>query len=383
MQGLGTAESPYVITTVQELQDIENNLSAHYILGNDIDALGESNTVSAECHNCFALNKVRNVLFIGNVGNSSSNGAKTNFKIGVPTKTARILQVQIGINAEEQFDKQVFLGRAQSEKTYIKLYISKTSKYIANSLIKASERNCVTHNSSQITGITRPRKQTTEYIVGHLNSRDFLSTYIQGVKSSTLVAAQYIISLNANMVVFVPIVIKAGVSNDEAFKTKVNIAQTIQKYAKSKASIGKTSLIENNSILKAGYKNILQKHNEIYAGFRGSSVEFTILKNGFSSSETFSTKSNVGTKALRYISVLSFLSVLAKKVYFSNVSNVGLVCKRLKVLKSSIGLSRVVAKQARESVALKTYHKNYTRYYIANTNFKYIFNSIYRKASAR
>jgi methylglyoxal synthase len=36
--GSGTTEDPYIITTVGQLQEIENNLTAHYILGNDIDA---------------------------------------------------------------------------------------------------------------------------------------------------------------------------------------------------------------------------------------------------------------------------------------------------------------------------------------------------------
>ncbi|RCU46545.1 hypothetical protein DU504_04015 [Haloplanus salinus] len=36
--GSGTAGDPYVITTVQELQWMENELSAHYLLDNDIDA---------------------------------------------------------------------------------------------------------------------------------------------------------------------------------------------------------------------------------------------------------------------------------------------------------------------------------------------------------
>ena len=38
MQGLGTPESPFIITTVLELQSMNDNLSASYILGNDIDA---------------------------------------------------------------------------------------------------------------------------------------------------------------------------------------------------------------------------------------------------------------------------------------------------------------------------------------------------------
>jgi hypothetical protein len=36
--GSGTAEDPCIITTVEQLQAIENNLTAHYALGNDIDA---------------------------------------------------------------------------------------------------------------------------------------------------------------------------------------------------------------------------------------------------------------------------------------------------------------------------------------------------------
>jgi len=41
--GSGTAGDPYIITTVEQLQAMENNLTAHYALGNDIDA---SSTVS-------------------------------------------------------------------------------------------------------------------------------------------------------------------------------------------------------------------------------------------------------------------------------------------------------------------------------------------------
>ncbi len=37
MAGSGTQSSPYVITTCQQLQDMQNNLSAYYELGNDID----------------------------------------------------------------------------------------------------------------------------------------------------------------------------------------------------------------------------------------------------------------------------------------------------------------------------------------------------------
>jgi hypothetical protein len=36
--GSGTARDPYIITTVEQLQEMENNLTAHYALGNDIDA---------------------------------------------------------------------------------------------------------------------------------------------------------------------------------------------------------------------------------------------------------------------------------------------------------------------------------------------------------
>lgn len=35
--GTGTKADPYIITTAQELQNINNNVTAHYILGNDID----------------------------------------------------------------------------------------------------------------------------------------------------------------------------------------------------------------------------------------------------------------------------------------------------------------------------------------------------------
>ena len=38
MDGSGTAEDPYVITNVDELQAMNDDLDAHYVLGNDIDA---------------------------------------------------------------------------------------------------------------------------------------------------------------------------------------------------------------------------------------------------------------------------------------------------------------------------------------------------------
>ena len=38
MNGTGTQDDPYVITNAEELQAIEDDLSAHYVLGNDIDA---------------------------------------------------------------------------------------------------------------------------------------------------------------------------------------------------------------------------------------------------------------------------------------------------------------------------------------------------------
>ncbi len=37
VNGLGTEGAPYIITTAEELQNINNNVSAHYVLGNDID----------------------------------------------------------------------------------------------------------------------------------------------------------------------------------------------------------------------------------------------------------------------------------------------------------------------------------------------------------
>lgn len=40
--GSGTAEDPYVITTVDQLQEMKDNLTACYILGNDIDASATS-----------------------------------------------------------------------------------------------------------------------------------------------------------------------------------------------------------------------------------------------------------------------------------------------------------------------------------------------------
>lgn len=40
--GAGTASNPYVIQTPAELQSMQNDLSAHYILGNDIDMSGYS-----------------------------------------------------------------------------------------------------------------------------------------------------------------------------------------------------------------------------------------------------------------------------------------------------------------------------------------------------
>ena len=36
--GLGSEDSPYIIRTYEELKQIQDKLSAHYILGNDIDA---------------------------------------------------------------------------------------------------------------------------------------------------------------------------------------------------------------------------------------------------------------------------------------------------------------------------------------------------------
>jgi len=38
LEGNGTAEDPYVITTIDELQLMENDLAAHYVLGDDVDA---------------------------------------------------------------------------------------------------------------------------------------------------------------------------------------------------------------------------------------------------------------------------------------------------------------------------------------------------------
>ncbi|WP_274322746.1 M26 family metallopeptidase [Halosimplex aquaticum] len=38
MEGSGTPQDPYVITTPEELQAIDEDLTAHYVLGNDIDA---------------------------------------------------------------------------------------------------------------------------------------------------------------------------------------------------------------------------------------------------------------------------------------------------------------------------------------------------------
>ena len=37
LTGNGTLENPYIITSARELDEIRNNLSAHYKLGNDID----------------------------------------------------------------------------------------------------------------------------------------------------------------------------------------------------------------------------------------------------------------------------------------------------------------------------------------------------------
>ena len=41
--GSGTAENPYIITTVEQLQEMRNDLAAHYALGNNIDASGTVN----------------------------------------------------------------------------------------------------------------------------------------------------------------------------------------------------------------------------------------------------------------------------------------------------------------------------------------------------
>jgi len=40
MTGSGTIEDPYVITTCQDLQDMSNDETAHYIIANDIDCSG-------------------------------------------------------------------------------------------------------------------------------------------------------------------------------------------------------------------------------------------------------------------------------------------------------------------------------------------------------
>lgn len=40
MLGLGTVESPYIIENIQDLQNVQNNLTANYELGNNIDATG-------------------------------------------------------------------------------------------------------------------------------------------------------------------------------------------------------------------------------------------------------------------------------------------------------------------------------------------------------
>ena len=40
MTGSGTIQDPYVITTCQDLQDMSNNETAHYIIANDIDCSG-------------------------------------------------------------------------------------------------------------------------------------------------------------------------------------------------------------------------------------------------------------------------------------------------------------------------------------------------------
>ncbi|MBT2277231.1 hypothetical protein J7E51_04410 [Priestia megaterium] len=40
MLGLGTVESPYIIETIQDLQSVQNNLTANYELAHDIDATG-------------------------------------------------------------------------------------------------------------------------------------------------------------------------------------------------------------------------------------------------------------------------------------------------------------------------------------------------------
>ena len=40
MQGSGTANDPYVILTAQDLQDINNDLTAYYQLGANINLTG-------------------------------------------------------------------------------------------------------------------------------------------------------------------------------------------------------------------------------------------------------------------------------------------------------------------------------------------------------
>ncbi|MBA7656028.1 hypothetical protein ES703_63941 [subsurface metagenome] len=42
--GSGTAQDPYIITNVDQLQEMKDDLSAWYELGNDIDATATSGT---------------------------------------------------------------------------------------------------------------------------------------------------------------------------------------------------------------------------------------------------------------------------------------------------------------------------------------------------
>ncbi|MDL2124702.1 MAG: peptidase A26, partial [Deltaproteobacteria bacterium] len=41
--GSGTANDPFIITTCIQLQEMKNDLSAYYVIANDIDCSGTSN----------------------------------------------------------------------------------------------------------------------------------------------------------------------------------------------------------------------------------------------------------------------------------------------------------------------------------------------------
>ncbi|QRV16023.1 PEGA domain-containing protein [Haloterrigena salifodinae] len=67
MDGSGTTDDPYVITDVHELQAMDANLSAHYVLGNDIDASGtESWNANMEYSEAFPMVSEGDIITVDN-----------------------------------------------------------------------------------------------------------------------------------------------------------------------------------------------------------------------------------------------------------------------------------------------------------------------------